>query len=242
VCILLELCEFGSLSDLIRGYGFEWNVQALPPLTISWLDRLYFALGCARGLAAVHSIDRHICHRDVKSFNFLVNSHFVVKIADLELGVLRSREPLKVIPPAHSLAAPAYAALPVSPSSHLSSSSSSNPTELVGAVSDRTLVDVENLLPNWLAPEVRANPNHLNPNPNPLSSGDHQQAIPPGLRHLRPGYGLLGNLLGAAALRARDAARGHSPEDRGRREAAAARRHRGDAGGQADPDLLALRP
>jgi hypothetical protein len=25
VCLILELCSFGSLSDIIRGYGFDWN-------------------------------------------------------------------------------------------------------------------------------------------------------------------------------------------------------------------------
>jgi hypothetical protein len=35
----------------------------------------------------VHAYDRYLCHRDVKSFNFLVDHQFNVKIADLELGV-----------------------------------------------------------------------------------------------------------------------------------------------------------
>jgi hypothetical protein len=48
VCLLLELCEFGSLSDIIRGYGFDWNTSHRSPLTLCRLDILYFALGCAR--------------------------------------------------------------------------------------------------------------------------------------------------------------------------------------------------
>lgn len=35
----------------------------------------------------MHAYDRYLCHRDVKSFNFLVDHQFNVKIADLELGV-----------------------------------------------------------------------------------------------------------------------------------------------------------
>ncbi len=28
VCLLLELCHFGSLSDIIHGQGFDWNPSA----------------------------------------------------------------------------------------------------------------------------------------------------------------------------------------------------------------------
>lgn len=47
---------------------------------------MFLALGCARGLAALHGSSLTLCHRDIKSFNFLVDSQLVVKIADLELG------------------------------------------------------------------------------------------------------------------------------------------------------------
>lgn len=71
VCLILELCQFGSLSDIIRGYGFDWNISHRYPLTISRADVLHLALGCARGLAAIHALNASICHRDIKSFNFL---------------------------------------------------------------------------------------------------------------------------------------------------------------------------
>lgn len=87
VCLILEVCDFGSLSDIIRGYGFDWSLSQRAPLHLSQADILYLALGCARGLAAVHAYDPNLCHRDVKSFNFLVDSQFTVKIADLELGI-----------------------------------------------------------------------------------------------------------------------------------------------------------
>lgn len=79
VCLILELCSFGSLSDIIRGYGFDWSTSQRYPLSLHRLDCLYLALGCARGLAAVHNFDPSLCHRDVKSFNFLgkKNSHFI---------------------------------------------------------------------------------------------------------------------------------------------------------------------
>jgi serine/threonine protein kinase len=41
-----------------------------------------------RGLAAVHRIGRDVIHRDVKSYNFLVDSQLNAKIADLELGII----------------------------------------------------------------------------------------------------------------------------------------------------------
>lgn len=83
VCIVLELCQYGSLSDIIRIDDENLRVSGTK---LSYSDRLYLALGCARGLTVVHSCDPSLCHRDVKSFNFLVDDKFHVKIADLELG------------------------------------------------------------------------------------------------------------------------------------------------------------
>ena len=71
MCLILEICSFGSLSDIIRGYGYDWNLTHRAPLTLCHTDMMYLALGCARGLAAVHAYDSSMCHRDVKSFNFL---------------------------------------------------------------------------------------------------------------------------------------------------------------------------
>jgi hypothetical protein len=34
----------------------------------------------------LHSFSSSLCHKDIKSFNFLVNHQLNVKIADLELG------------------------------------------------------------------------------------------------------------------------------------------------------------
>lgn len=56
-------------------------------LSLSWTDRLYLAVGCARGLAALHTFSADLCHRDIKSFNFLLDSQLNAKISDLELGM-----------------------------------------------------------------------------------------------------------------------------------------------------------
>jgi serine/threonine-protein kinase TNNI3K len=53
---------------------------------LSIFDRLYLAIGCANGLKALHQFNGQLCHRDVKSFNFLVDHQLNAKIADLELG------------------------------------------------------------------------------------------------------------------------------------------------------------
>lgn len=55
--------------------------------SLSIFDRLYLAIGCANGLKALHQFDSKLCHRDVKSFNFLVDHQLNAKIADLELGI-----------------------------------------------------------------------------------------------------------------------------------------------------------
>lgn len=39
-----------------------------------------------RGVAALHSLNKHVVHRDIKSFNFLVDDQLNAKLADLELG------------------------------------------------------------------------------------------------------------------------------------------------------------
>ena len=90
VCILLELCKYGSLSDIIRG-GKHTGNSTKHRLAINMADLLYLVLGCARGLAAVHAIGTDVIHRDIKSYNFLVDSQLNAKVADLELGIIGTR-------------------------------------------------------------------------------------------------------------------------------------------------------
>jgi serine/threonine protein kinase len=111
IFIVLELCAYGSLNNVLRGhelpsstpssealrnrtisspppYSISISTQARhrPPLALSVPDMLFLALGAARGVHAIHSLSPLLCHRDIKSFNFLVCSDLTVKIADLELG------------------------------------------------------------------------------------------------------------------------------------------------------------
>lgn len=93
ICILLEICEFGSLANVVNGNGIDLfrresttiNFEE-PAFKLSKADRFFLAVGCARGLNALHSMSSTLCHRDIKSFNFLVDRFLVVKLADLELG------------------------------------------------------------------------------------------------------------------------------------------------------------
>ena len=86
VCIVLENCQYGSLSDLLRGSRTSSGVRQ--PIKLSYSDWMFIALGCARGLEAVHGYSSELCHRDIKSFNYLIDSQLNAKIADLELGEL----------------------------------------------------------------------------------------------------------------------------------------------------------
>ena len=67
----MEICEFGSLSDVLRGPNDGSMIQSRPPLQLSFADRMFLALGCARGVQALHRYSPLLCHRDIKSFNFL---------------------------------------------------------------------------------------------------------------------------------------------------------------------------
>lgn len=93
--IVLELCHYGSLGDILRGRNAH---PPTFPLSLTATDELFLALGCARyaiefshelsvalltrlradcfkGLAALHASGRDVCHRDVKSFNYLGMIH-----------------------------------------------------------------------------------------------------------------------------------------------------------------------
>ena len=54
---------------------------------------MFLALGCAKGLQALHAYSPLLCHRDVKSYNFLIDDQLNAKIADLDLGYQYQRDP-----------------------------------------------------------------------------------------------------------------------------------------------------
>ena len=73
VCMVLELCEKGTLGDLlgdrIRSATLSWRKHKLP-----------IATGIARGMAYLHK--KQIVHRDLKPANVLLDDIYNPKVAD----------------------------------------------------------------------------------------------------------------------------------------------------------------
>jgi serine/threonine protein kinase len=80
ICIILELCYYGSLSDIIHQKSSKGR------LSLTLKDKMLLVLGCCRGVSALHSLSKSMCHHDIKSFNFLVDFDLNTKLCDLELG------------------------------------------------------------------------------------------------------------------------------------------------------------
>ena len=74
MCLVLELCEKGSLDALLE--------NAL--VTLRWVDELLpLAIGMARGMAYLHGQSPPIIHRDLKPANVLLTADLTPKIADM---------------------------------------------------------------------------------------------------------------------------------------------------------------
>lgn len=74
--IILELCETGSLFDVIESHEGGWLDE---PEAAQYFE------GCLRGLNFLHEKD--FIHCDVKTANFLVDENDVVKLADFGMTV-----------------------------------------------------------------------------------------------------------------------------------------------------------
>lgn len=186
VCILLELCEYGSLADVIAGTGpMETNAdpaayvkdfitggdamraRSTRRLGISWADRLYLALGCARGLSALHHYSTGLCHRDVKSFNFLVDAQLNAKISDLELGITDDNSKAMKRRKALVTSKGRKRSVETSSNSSLTSSrqhsSSQSAPDLEAAAATEDVIAADEFLANWAAPEVIQDGIHSQP-------------------------------------------------------------------------------
>eukprot|EP01130_Rhizamoeba_saxonica_P017277 TRINITY_DN8314_c0_g1_i2.p1 TRINITY_DN8314_c0_g1~~TRINITY_DN8314_c0_g1_i2.p1 ORF type:complete len:812 (-),score=205.03 TRINITY_DN8314_c0_g1_i2:34-2469(-) len=75
LCMVMELCERGSLHGLLN------STKSLP-----WKDVFSFALDMAEGIALLHETDPPIIHRDLKSLNLLVTNSNRVKVCDFGLA------------------------------------------------------------------------------------------------------------------------------------------------------------
>jgi serine/threonine protein kinase len=82
-CVVTEFCERGSLTDVLkRGRkGEPGAVEAL-----NWRSRLSMAADAAKGMLYLHARPQPIIHRDLKSPNLLVDSHWRVKVCDFNMS------------------------------------------------------------------------------------------------------------------------------------------------------------
>ncbi|WVZ74252.1 hypothetical protein U9M48_022460 [Paspalum notatum var. saurae] len=82
--LVYEYMAKGSLENHLfrseprKGGG---GVQPLP-----WSLRLRIAIGAARGLAFLHSSEKHVIYRDFKASNILLDTHFNAKLSDFGLA------------------------------------------------------------------------------------------------------------------------------------------------------------
>ncbi|KAK3154872.1 hypothetical protein QOZ80_2BG0196090 [Eleusine coracana subsp. coracana] len=83
--LVYEYMAKGSLEDhLFRTEPRKGGTAAAQPL--SWSLRLRIAIGAARGLAFLHSSEKHVIYRDFKASNILLDTHFNAKLSDFGLA------------------------------------------------------------------------------------------------------------------------------------------------------------
>ena len=76
VCVVIELCERGTLQDML-------DKEPRESTHLSWArHKLPIATGIAHGMAYLHSQDPPVIHRDLKPENILVDDGYVAKLAD----------------------------------------------------------------------------------------------------------------------------------------------------------------
>jgi serine/threonine-protein kinase CTR1 len=73
--LITEYMERGNLSDVLK------KEPNLP-----WTRKILMAIDAAEGINYLHDQDPVIVHRDLKSLNLLVNTDYVVKVADFGLS------------------------------------------------------------------------------------------------------------------------------------------------------------
>ncbi|XP_073001507.1 probable serine/threonine-protein kinase PIX13 [Typha latifolia] len=77
--LVYEFMAKGSLENhLFRRGG--------PLQPLSWSLRLKIAIGAARGLAFLHSAEKHVIYRDFKASNILLDTYFNAKLSDFGLA------------------------------------------------------------------------------------------------------------------------------------------------------------
>ncbi|KAM7261124.1 hypothetical protein ACFE04_026599 [Oxalis oulophora] len=77
--LVYEFLQKGSLENHL----FRRSLEPLP-----WNIRLKIAIGAARGLAFLHTSDKHVIYRDFKASNILLDGSYNAKISDFGLAKL----------------------------------------------------------------------------------------------------------------------------------------------------------
>ncbi|XP_014275275.1 interleukin-1 receptor-associated kinase 4 isoform X1 [Halyomorpha halys] len=83
-CLIYTFMPNGSLQDALEAKN---NRHVL-----SWQERLQIMHGTARGLDYLHSMDKPLIHRDLKSANVLLDENLVAKVGDF--GLVKAGKPL----------------------------------------------------------------------------------------------------------------------------------------------------
>uniref|UniRef100_A0A7S4UIN4 Protein kinase domain-containing protein n=2 Tax=Paramoeba aestuarina TaxID=180227 RepID=A0A7S4UIN4_9EUKA len=82
LCIVTEWMSRGSLYDIIHGEDSRYH-------TFPLRFRMKLAHDVALGVSYLHSIVPPVIHRDLKSLNLLVDSNWLVKVADFGLSKIK---------------------------------------------------------------------------------------------------------------------------------------------------------
>jgi serine/threonine protein kinase len=83
--LVLEFAALGSVFDHIHRRGKDGKRRPM-----SWALAYRIALGCAKGMAYLHSFEPPILHRDLKSQNLLLTTARRVKLCDFGLSRVKS--------------------------------------------------------------------------------------------------------------------------------------------------------
>ncbi|GJP64818.1 hypothetical protein CLOP_g21763 [Closterium sp. NIES-67] len=84
--LAFEFAAHGSLHDILHGRKVARKTD-VPPITLSWHQRVKIALGAAKGLEYLHEkANPPLVHKSVKSANVLVFEDFDAKIADFNVA------------------------------------------------------------------------------------------------------------------------------------------------------------
>uniref|UniRef100_A0A0D9VJB2 non-specific serine/threonine protein kinase n=1 Tax=Leersia perrieri TaxID=77586 RepID=A0A0D9VJB2_9ORYZ len=84
--LVYEYMAQGSLENHLFRSEPRKGGSASPQQSLSWGLRLRIAIGAARGLAFLHSAEKHVIYRDFKASNILLDTQFHAKLSDFGLA------------------------------------------------------------------------------------------------------------------------------------------------------------